>query len=445
MRIPSLFNRLQVYFVCLSAISFTSCQKGELSLGDDFINFPTYTALIDTVTMQLSTIRNDSIVTSGTSNALIGYYHHPIMGGQEAQSYFSLNFPSEFTWDSDNQVFDSLVAVLHSNTYSIGDTAIDAHLNMHRLTQKIENHSDGKLYNTSTFGYDENPLAYERFRPFPAGEEQITMRINDAFAQELIAFFNTYNNHVDKADLFADQFKGLLFKCDTNLTRAALGYMVNDTANYLRMYSHFSELEQNKIVDDIALSGSMGQFNHLRSTDGSIIFNQIPDGKSLLKAQDSNNIVLLQSGSGFMFRADFPSMNNLLELKNKGYIVKAELRLKPDMSQMKTADLPPKLYIGDIYRANETWGYLTDSEGNPMTSQLYIDNIYHENTYYSFNITDYFNQRLSDPVIDTNLGLVFTLPDDNMGSTYSWLAINGQTHSNTSSELLLYYYYYDTE
>ncbi len=438
-------KRLNWHLICLAIISLSSCQKGELNLGDDFINIPTYTALIDTVTMQLSTIRNDSVVTSNTGSALIGYHQHPIMGGQEAKSFFNMIYPTEYSWDTDEQVFDSLVMVLHYNGYSIGDTTCDAHFNIHRLLQKIETHDDGNLYNTSAFSYEESPLATKHFRSYPVDDDKITIRLNDAFAHEIIDFLNTYSNHVDKSELFEDEFKGLVLSCDTNITRAALGFMVNDTSNYMRLYSHKSELEQNDIINDISLSSSSLQFNQLTSHDQSVVFNQIPDGKSTLKAQDSDHIVLLQSGTGLKFRADFPSLNSLLELKNKGYIVKAELRLKPDMNRMKVDELPPQLYIGDIYRTNEVWGYLTDTDGNPITSQLYIDYIYNEDIYYTFDITNYLNNRLQDDIIDTDQGLIFTLPESNMGSTYTWLAINGQSAPINSSELLLYYYYYDTE
>lgn len=445
MRRHSLIELLYLPLVLLSVFGLSSCQEGELDLGDDFISFPTYTALIDTVTIQLSTFKEDSVITSGTGNALIGYYHHPIMGGQEAKSFFSMSYPSDFSWDKDKQVYDSLVMVLRTNNYSIGDTTVEANFSVHRLSEKITTNTDGKLYNTSSFSYELVPLAQKLFRPYPQHEKRFTMRMDDTFASELIEFFNTYGNHTDKSSLFEEQFYGLLMQCDTNLTRSAIGHEVNDTSCYLRMYSHKTGLEQSNIIDDFALSNSTYQFNQLTSNDETVQFNQLPDKKSVIKEQNSGNMALLQSGSGLKFRIDFPTLNNLLELQNKGYIIKAEIRLKPDMTLMKTSDLPDNLYIGDIYRANDIWGYLTDSNGNTMTSNLNIDNIYHENTYYSFDLTGYLNSRLEEQVVDIEQGLVITLPDDDMGSAYTWLAINGQSAASNASQLLLYYYYYDTE
>lgn len=440
-----LFNYRLIPFLFLLLLGSQACQEGELDLGDDFISFPTYTALIDTVTMQLSTFKADSIVTSSTSNALVGHYRHPILGGQEALSYFSLNYPTSYSWDDEKQVFDSLVVVLKPNAYSIGDTTVDAHFQTHRLNEKIETHDDGKLYNTSSFSYDELPIAQTSFRPYPQQKEKLTLRLDDAFAHEIIDFLNTNKNHVDKTTLFAEQFKGFVFRSDTNLTKVAMGFTVSDTSCYLRLYSHIVGLEQEDITNDFPLSNSTLQFNQLNSNDQSVIYNQISDGKSTLKSGESDKVVLLQSGSGLKFRIDFPTLNNLLELKTKGYIVKAVLNLRPDMTLMKTSDLPASIYIADIYRANEIWGYLTDSNGNPVASQLTIDKMYHEDTYYSFDLTGYLNTRLLEPVVDIDQGLVITLPDADMGSSFSWLAINDQTVTSNPSELLLYYYYYDTE
>ena len=425
-------------------IALTSCQKGELKLGDNFINSNSYTALIDTVSIQLSTIKADSIVTSSTANGLVGYYRHPLMGGQEAETFFALNPPDNFTWDDTGQVFDSLVMVLRSNTYSIGDTTVDVLFRVHPLSEKIEVNDDGKLYNTSTFAYREEPMGKIRFTPYPKRKEELNIRLDDSYATELIDFLNTYENHDDKLDLFKDKFKGFVVDCDTVITRSALGFILSDTASCLRLYSHIDKLEKEEITNNFSLS-SESTFNRLSSPDQAVIYNQIANGKVALTEQKSNGTALLQSGSGLKIRIDFPTISSLSELKNKGHIVKAEIRLKPDMSIMQTADLPARIFISDIYIANDIWAYLSDDNSQPISCNLNLDDAYHEDTYYSFDLSNYINSRLTEQIIDPKRGLVISLPDTNTGSSFTWLAVNGQSRKNNQSELLLYYYYYDTE
>ncbi|WP_430810083.1 MULTISPECIES: DUF4270 family protein [unclassified Carboxylicivirga] len=440
----SLFNKgFLPFFVLL--IGNQACQRGALDLGDDFINFPTYTALIDTVTVQLSTIRADSIATSGTEKALIGYYKHPLLGGQAAQSYFAISYPTDFSWNQDHQIFDSLVVMLEPDSYWVGDTCTDAQFQVHRLLEEIAVNEDGNLYNYSSFEYDTTPLAQQCFQPYPQKQEPLAMRLNDGFAYELIEFLTKYENHVDRTSLFSEVFKGLTIKCDTNITRSVLSFNVSDSSCYMRLYSHITGLEQENVSYDFLLSDQQSQFNQLRTISPSGTFQQIKNSKSILKAQESEHRALLQAGIGYKIRIDFPCLNNLLELKSKGYIVNAELRLKPDMQLMQAADLPPHVYAGEIYRANEIWGYLSDTNGNILSSSLVMDPMYHEDTYYAFNLSTYLSNRLNEAVVDTDLGLVITLPDDNMGCSFNWLAINGQSSPLHQSKLLLYYYYYDTE
>ncbi|MCU4155805.1 DUF4270 family protein [Carboxylicivirga sp. A043] len=422
---------------------FVSCQEGELDMDDNFIYTSTYTSLIDTVTIQLSTIV-DTVKTTSTGNALIGYHQHPIMGGQTAQSYFSLSAPSNFSWDTEKEVFDSLVLVLRPTGYSIGDTTVDALFNVHELTETIELNDDGSLYNTNSFAFKETPISTESFRPYPQKEEEVNMRLDDTYAISIIDFLNTYKNHTDKNSLFEEDYKGFVINCDTTQTRAAMAFEVSDSTSYLRLYSH--TVEQEKIEKEQTFSlKSTTQFNEIYAHNKDIIFNQLEDKKSRLTEQSTDGMVILQSGLGYKFRVDLPSLNNLIELETKGHIVKAELRIHPNMDIMQTDELPSTLYIGDIYRANEIWGYLTDTNSNLLTSVLTVDRMYHENTYYSFDLTYYINSRMQEAVVDTDQGLFITLPDDDMGSSLMWLAVNGHSITNNNSKLLLYYYYYDNE
>lgn len=426
------------------SIWFSSCQEGELDMDDSYVYTSTYTALIDTVTLQLSTIV-DTVVTSNTSNALVGYYQHPVMGGQAALSYFSLNMPSDFTWDTDEEVFDSLTLILRPNAYSIGDTMVDASFSIHELMETIElDDDDNSLYNTNSFQYKSTPVGSQNFRPYPQEKEEVEIRLNDSYALRIIEFLNEYENHVDKSSLFEDEYKGLVVKCDTNTTRAAIGFQVSDTTSYLRLYSHTVDLEKREKEQTLSLKSPL-HFNEIYANNKDIIYNKLEDKKGNLPEQKTNGMVMLQSGLGYRFRVDFPALNNLLELEVKGHIVKAELRIYPDMNIMKSGDLPSSLNIGDIYRANEVWGSLSDANGNPLTSRLILDNIYHEDTYYSFDLTNYINSRMQEPIVDTDRGLFITLPNTNMGSSLMWLAANGHTVTKNNSKLLLYYYYYDNE
>jgi len=436
------------FFTGLSGILilFNSCQQGELSMGDDFISSGSYTTLIDTVNVQLSTIKADSIVTSSASQGLVGYLHHPFTGGQEARTYFALHSPSDFKWDSQTQVLDSLVLILGSNSYSIGDTTCDVRLKVHALSEAIQPHDDGKLYNSSSFLFKDPALAQVQFRPYPSKKGKLRIRLSDDYAQEMIDLLVRYNQHEDQATLFKNQFNGFVILSDTSLTRSVLSYAISDTSSYLRLYSHVNGLEKVEKTDDLRLSTKNKLFNQFCLSDEANTYHQdLTNGKALLKEQKSNGRTLLQSGYGYRIRVDFPSLDKLLELKAKGYIVKAELRLIPDMQHMQSRSLPPFLYIREINRANTLGGYLMNANKKPLLSHLHVDHMYHEETAYTFDLTNYMHSRLAAPIVDTDYGLVITLPETKQSSSLEWLAVYGQSVKHKQSQLRLYYYYYDTE
>lgn len=440
-----LFLFIKIYLTIIwIGISVMSCSEGQIGISDNYINTDSYTALIDTFTIQLSTFKEDSTVSSSTENTLIGNYKHPVLGEQQSIAFFSFSEPTDFVWDEDKELFDSLTLILNGNGYSIGDTCVDCTYTIHELQEMLIKNDDGYLYNTSDFNYSLETIGQTTFRPYPTQNKELEIRLKDDYAQRIISFLLEYKNHEDLSTLFKEMFKGFVIKSDSP-TESAIGYELSDDSSFLRLYSHFARQEEESETKDFSVSSGNLQFNKLINHGSGIFFTGIDNRKDLLPEQMSDERAIIQSGSGFKLRIDFPYINNLHELNAKGHIIKAELRLKPDMTLMQSNDLPPYLLIGDLYRANEFWAYLSNTSGESITSTLYIDNLYNENTYYSFDLTNYINARLEEDIIDNELGLEVTISDSHAPNSLNWLIVNGHTANINNSELLLYYYDYDTE
>lgn len=429
-----------------SVLLTPGCSDGALDLGDNFISTPTYTALIDSVSISLSTIRADSVVTSGTETGLVGYYQHPALGGQEAVSYFSISPSENFTWDTKKEVFDSITFVVHPSGYSIGDTSSTFHLNVHQLIEEIEKHDDGKLYNVSHFGYDENKVLGKRsFKPFPNRKKKLEVKLDDALGQSIIDFMVTKKDQSDKATLFRETYKGFALTCDTNLTRSVLGFSATDELASIRLYSHQVGLEKEEEERNFSLESSTKQFTQFITHNKNTIYSTLENGKEKLNESATNASSLLQSGSGYMVRVDFPYLNNLLEIKAEGRIVKAELIVRPLIGTFKHYELPPTLYMAEVNKVNNIERYFSDSDGNPIAGTLVIDNMYNETTYYKYDVTSYLNYRITEPIIDPDKGLLIVLPDDMNNKSLNHVTFGGHTNVQSQSELHIYYYYYDTE
>ena len=137
-----------ILFLILFISLFTSCQtdnaEGEFVVGSDYLSINNKVILIDTLTVNVSTINIDSLVTSNQSRILIGNYTDPIFGKVTSESYLKLT-PDNYSIgssDSDTQtvkyVFDSIAMILKYDRYSYGDTTKTQTITTHQLTQKVK-------------------------------------------------------------------------------------------------------------------------------------------------------------------------------------------------------------------------------------------------------------------------------------------------------------------
>ena len=72
----------------------TDTDAGNFVVGSDYLAINNKVVMIDTLTVEMSTINFDSLITSGQSRILIGNYDDPILGKVKSNSYFQLSASS---------------------------------------------------------------------------------------------------------------------------------------------------------------------------------------------------------------------------------------------------------------------------------------------------------------------------------------------------------------
>lgn len=129
------------------AVTILSCgtdtDAGEFVVGSDYLALNNKVVLIDTVTVDMSTINFDSLVTSSQNRILVGSYDDAVFGKVKSDSYFQLTSET-YTLNSGgsdtettNYVFDSIAMILKYDNYYYGDTTTVQTFDIHRLTQKV--------------------------------------------------------------------------------------------------------------------------------------------------------------------------------------------------------------------------------------------------------------------------------------------------------------------
>jgi len=429
-------NTIKKYTIVIlsSIITLTSCTtKSDFSIGNGFIESDASMILTDTFSVKLSTLILDSIQTSGKSIALVGKYSDNNIGVLNSKSYVVIS-PSIYTLDEET-VYDSLVLILEPSGYYYGDTLENYSIKIHRVTETIEKEKyDGLLSNNSHFEYDTNPIGEKTFKPRPKSGNEIRIPMNDDLGLELTNKFKSSSNPFSE-ESFTYYFKGIQLET-SETTNCILGYTVNDTSLYFRLYCHLEGYDETKYLDMKASSTNL-QFNQITADSTNSVISKL--SQETTDSEILNNNAYVQGGTGIVTRIDFPTLKTLLLQNRKFEVIKAELSIQPS-AEMDFSYLPSNLYLYLSNKHNDFITQLTDNDGNAVNGSLNKDYIYRENTTYSWDITSYINLIVENPESEYN-GLLL-LPE-NYDKEFNHVVIANQQKSKYRTKLKLLILYYE--
>ena len=125
-----------------------------------------------------------------------------------------------------------------------------------------------------------------------------------------------------------------------------------------------------------------------------------------ISSNELEKMAYLQAGMGYITRVDFPSLGKILEVEHKNYLYKAVLVLRPVINKDDEVALPENLILYTTDKRNNVVSELSDDDGNTVYGNYYYDEYYNENTYYSFDVTDFLYDELADSYVDPDNGLL---------------------------------------
>lgn len=436
-----------IWFSLLFITLFTSCQtdnlEGDFVVGSDYLNINNKVLLIDTLTVDVSTINFDSLVTSNQSRILIGNYTDPILGKVKSESYFELT-PDSYALGSSsdtetvNYVFDSIAMILKYDRYYYGDTTKVQTINIHQITQKIKPKiDDDSFYNNSTLSYNSNSIGSRTFYPKPIGKDSVNIQMDATFGKNL--FDKLKNNEFTSFDEFNDYFKGILIKPSTTNSSNVVGFT---SACVMRLY--FKQANSNSettYTKDFTIADLTKQFNTISLDKTGTILQNLPDSRNKLASDLTNNSAFIQSGTGLACRIDFPFIKQLKYISEKGAIVDAELIIKP-IKNSASALYPIKdsLQVYECDHLNRISKVLTNSDGSQMLAKLNTTpDEFNENIGYSVNIGTFLHQEMMK-TSGTKSSLIFTFP--NISKGVNRIVLGNQKNVENKLKLKIYYISY---
>lgn len=263
-----MYKLLSLLFLGFCVVSCnTDADAGEFVVGSDYLSIGNKVILIDTLTVDMSTINFDSLVTSSQNRVLLGNYDDPIFGKTKSDSYFQLT-ATDYKLnieDSDtnlpNYVYDSIAMILKYDNYFFGDTTQTQILDIHRLTQKVNpNREDKNFYNNSTLTYASESLGMISYKPRPTEKDSINIKMNDVFGSEL--FQKLKKREVVNYDEFTEYLKGMMLTSRGASSSSVIGF--NRATSVVRLYySKYQGDAETSLIKDFSILDAAKQFNSI--------------------------------------------------------------------------------------------------------------------------------------------------------------------------------------
>ncbi len=432
------------------AVTILSCgtdtDAGEFVVGSDYLALNNKVVLIDTVTVEMSTINFDSLVTSSQSRILIGSYDDPLFGKVKSNSYFQLTSStyalnsSGSDTETTNYVFDSISMILKYDKYYYGDTTKVQTFDIHRLLQNVKPNGDAKsFYNNSALSYSDESIGTISYKPRPLEKDSIAIRMNDAFGAALFQKFK--KREITDFDSFSEYLKGLVLVPSNSNSSSVTGFGIGTSKVRLYYSRNQAEAEETPYIIDFTITDGAKQFNSISSDKTGTLIQNLPISSSKLSSTLTNKQGFIQSGTGVACRIDFPNIKQLKYISEKGAIVDAQLILKPANNtyseQYPLAD-SIKVYVAD--NLNRISASLVNSAGTAVYGILNKkSDEFNDNIGYTFPIGGFLQKEMWKQS-DSKSSLILTLPE--ISKTVNRLVLGDQKNANNKIILKIYYISY---
>ena len=379
-------------FYLLLAV-LVACNDPDI-IGLDLPGSARFTITNDTTTnFTIKTISEDSLRSDESQNLLLGQINDPIFGENKGSFCTQMLLPNNNINAIDGIEVDSVFL-----TYSISDhygdlnESEDLEINVYRLSEDI--YKDSNYYSDTSFNYDPNNLVTNYFinEGDSSNSSFINIQLDNSFG-EMIMNETGGSNMIDNV-AFLEFFKG--FHVESTASNTIL--YLNPTADKSRFSIYYHEIEGDTALSfDFELGGDATRIN---------MFNK----KDINDISPDVNEIFIQSMAGYKAEFDF---TNLEEIQTK-CLGKSINRVTIDFEAFENNDYPlhEKLYL--LRENNEgKIVFLTDFT---IEGEGHFGGEFDNNTY-SFNITRYFVQLLTNDQYTNKLYLVPVLGSANANRT----------------------------
>lgn len=433
----------------------TSCEFSSdypYIVGDDFLEDPARVIMVDTLTLQTYTIVSDSVPTSYVKRLLAGKIKDEYGLITTTEGYFMLDQPegnkSEF---HETAKFDSAHFVLWYDGYSIGDTTKLTTFAIYELTEALTPDTESEyFFGHYQFDHKETPIGTFKVNELEPGDS-IVVRLDQSYGQKLfdLALNDDELYETSSYPEFNEEFKGFVIKAVDTEESFIFGIKANNDTVSPRIrvfYQDISLTEHNEVYyksftfplrrynNDNKVSEKDPNkylFNHISTKTVGTSLEELKPNTFRLPSALSNEITHVHAGVNMQTVIYAPYIDNLRGM-GIGAVIGAELYFYPDNYKKNSFfKLPQDLQMNLVDNENVVFKELFAVDGSTqITSRLYEDKEFGENTYYTFDVTRYVKNEYESTDERLEYGLALHINNNNFFNSVDRLAIGSQKHEN---------------
>lgn len=437
--------------LCAAILLLCSCEResNTYEVGNSLMSAQSKVAMIDTLTLKMSTIMKDSVVTSGKSAIMVGNIKDHIFGTVNSASMFELTPASYSLATTTNVVFDSIVMYLTNNDFYYGDTLKTFKLDVHPMTDRIKLNS-GYLYNNSDLKYSSMSIGSAEFLPRPNTDSSfVRIKLDQSYGQNIFNLLKTKD--ATSQEYFLNFYKGLALVPSSD-NNAMLRFGINSSyetqisnatkekvSNVVRMYYHTASVngtEEVKHTLDLNPS-STNQYNKIKSDfTGSDLAGLTPSNP--IESKNLGNRTYLMAGIGVYTKVEIPYLKTLKNLYTNYRIISADLSLSPAAGYYSNIFYNPATlhyYWGD--KKNNIISAFLQSDGETEITASLSDTSEFQSDYgYNFSLLNFVNTILSETTTSNYNVLIYPSSYDDVITEK--VVFGAQKNSTNPAKLKLY-------
>jgi len=335
------FFKLDLLTLLISLFILNSCKNQDtIGLGVTTSN-QLNGSLIDTSTIVINTVPEDSVVTDALPQTPMGFFNDPIFGTTESNIAFDLNLPSAYVAPTGTLTIDSAILVLRYSSGFYGDSLASRYkANVYQLNERL--FSNSTYYNTKQWNYNSGVLlgtksffarthdsigvkvivagGIDTIQKVPA---QLRIPIDKNFINTVL--FNASATQTSSNLVFKNNVHGLYVTMDKTGTTGAGGTFMMALDSNTRIDVYYKSAQGTTVDTTLISMPSTLHAAQIKHTYSAAIQTELSHTTT-----GSRNTFYLQGNAGLRAKISFPYLKNVIKTIGTDIVVnRAELIITP--------------------------------------------------------------------------------------------------------------------